>query len=92
MPEMEFEGELEDMSVEEEEEKEEEVETCMARRKAPSSSLIYSPECVCRLSCNARLALCAYVCVCVRVWSVRVCIYVCDQCVISVGVRVCVRV
>ena len=77
MPEMEFEGELEDTSVEEEEEKEEEVETCMARRKAPSSSLIYSPECVCRLSCNARLALCAYVCVCVRMCAY---VYVCGQC------------
>jgi len=59
MPEMECEGELEGTAVEEEEEKEEEVETCMARRKAPSSFLKNSPEHVCRLSCNARLALCA---------------------------------
>jgi len=59
MPEMECEGELEDTAVEEEEEKEEEVETCKARRKAPSSFLRYSPTHVCCLSCNARLALCA---------------------------------
>ena len=45
----------------------------------------FGPVCAC-------VRMCAYVCVCVRVWSVQVCIYVCDQCVISVGVRVCVRV